>query len=195
MPSFAQPFLLVTLLAGTFWFTSDQQGQRAFEQKDYNTASERFEDPMWKGVALYRAGEFKEAQVVFARLDTAEAHYNRGNCLVLLGKYEEAVASYDRALERQPDWQKAQDNRTIAAARAEMVKREGGDMGDQTLGADEIVFDKTKRGGQETKLEEGGPVDDSSMQALWLRRVQTSPADFLKSKFAYQQKFGEEDGK
>lgn len=180
------------LLASTFWFTADQQGQRAFQQEEYGDAADRFENPMWKGVALFRAGEFKEAQMMFARLDTAEAHYNRGNCLVFLGKYDEAVASYERALDRRPDWQQAEDNRVIAAARAERVKQEGGDMGDQMLGADEIVFDKTKPGGQETKLDEGGPIDDSSMQALWLRRVQTSPADFLKSKFAYQQQFGEE---
>ena len=172
----------------------DQQGQRAFEQKDYADASERFTDPMWKGVALYRAGDFKEAQTIFARMDTAEAHFNRGNCLVLLGKYDEAVTSYNRAIDRRGGWSEAEDNRAIAAARAELTKQEGGDMGDQTLGADEIVFDKTKPGGQETQLDEGGPVDDSSMQALWLRRVQTRPADFLKSKFAYQQRFGEEAG-
>ena len=60
-------------------------------------------------------------------------------------------------------------------------------MGDQKLGADDIVFDKSKRsGGQETETDATQPLSDSAMQAMWLRRVQTKPADFLRAKFAYQ---------
>ncbi|MCH7224845.1 tetratricopeptide repeat protein [Haloferula sp. A504] len=177
--------------AATFWFTADQQGQRSFEREDFTEAAEHFNDPMWKGVALYRDGEFKQAQAVFARLDTAEAHYNRGNCLVFLGKYQDAVASYDRALTRRPGWIEAGENRAIAEARGEATKNEGGDMGDQKLGADKIVFDKKKPGGQETQVTGEQSADPASMQALWLRRVQTRPADFLRAKFAYQNQFGE----
>jgi Ca-activated chloride channel family protein len=32
------------------------------------------------------------------------------------------------------------------------------------------------------------------MQALWLRKVTTKPADFLKAKFAYQYQSGEKGG-
>jgi Ca-activated chloride channel family protein len=169
------------------WFSADQQGQRLFQQKNYREAAERFTNPMWQGTALFRAGEFKQAQAVFARLDTAEAHFNRGNCFVMLGLYQDAVASYDHALERRPGWNEAIDNRAIAASRAEMLKTEGGDMGDQKIGADEIVFDKKKPGGQDTQVTAEQSADPASMQALWLRRVQTRPADFLKAKFAYQQ--------
>lgn len=185
--------LPLAVLAAAVWATPDQQGQRLFNEQHYKEAAARFADPMRKGTALYRAGEFKEAQAVFARLDTAEAHYNRGNCLVLLGQYQDAIASYDRALQRQPDWTEATDNRALAAARAELMKQEGGDMGDQQIGADEIVFDKKKPGGQDTDLSGEQPADSSSTQALWLRRVQTRPADFLKAKFAYQHQFGKEE--
>jgi Ca-activated chloride channel family protein len=60
-------------------------------------------------------------------------------------------------------------------------------MGDQKLGADDITFDKGQnRDGQETEAEGEPQLSDAEMQALWLRRVQTKPADFLKAKFAYQ---------
>ncbi|MCB1130353.1 MAG: tetratricopeptide repeat protein [Verrucomicrobiae bacterium] len=191
---FGQPLIAtLTLVAATFWFTADQQGQRAFREGQYREAADHFSDPMWKGTALYRAGEFKEAQAVFARLDDAEAHYNRGNCLVFLGKYEDAMASYDRALARRPGWREAEENRAIAKARAERTKQEGGDLGDQKLGADEIKFDKKKPGGQETQVSGDQSGDPKSTQALWLRRVRTKPADFLKAKFAYQLETGEED--
>lgn len=191
-----QPFITaLTLVAATFWFTADQQGQRAFREGRYKDAAEHFADPMWKGTALYRAGEFKEAQSVFARLDDAEAHYNRGNCFVFLGKYDDAMASYDRALARRPGWREAEENRAIAKTRAERTKQEGGDLGDQKLGADEIKFDKKKPGGHETQVSGDQTSDPKSMQALWLRRVQTKPADFLKAKFAYQLEAGEEETK
>lgn len=185
-------FIIATLTWSGLWFTPDQQAQSLLEKKEYQAAAETFTDTMWKGVALYRAGEFKEAQAVFSRLDSAEAHYNRGNCLVFLGQYEDAVASYDRALSRRPDWQEATENRELAAIRAKRMKAEGGDMGDQQIGADKIVFDKKKEGGQETQVDGDKPADNNSMQDLWLRRIQTKPADFLKNKFAYQQQFGEE---
>ena len=184
-------FALLAAIGGVtwsgLWFAPDQQGQRRMKQDDFVAAAETFHDPLWQGVAWFRAGEFGKAEQAFARLETPEAEFNRGNCLVMLGKYEAAVSRYDRALELRPDWQDAQINREIAAARAELLQRQGEDMGDQKLGADEITFDKgPKSGGQDTETESQQPLSEAEMQAMWLRRVQTKPADFLKAKFAYQ---------
>lgn len=181
-------FLSTGALVVGLFLTADQQGQRLMDQGKYTEAADVFEDPMRKGVALYRAGEFKKAEMEFRQLDTPEAHYNRGNCLVFLGLYEEASKSYGRALELRPEWEEAKSNRTIAEHRAKMLERTGGDMGDQKIGADEIQFDKPNDNkGQETVVEDPKEMQQQDIQALWLRRVQTNPADFLKSKFAYQQ--------
>lgn len=179
------------------WLTPDQQGQRLFERKEFAAAAQAFHDPMWQGAAWYRAGEFEKAAQAFARRDSAEAFYNQGNAQVLLGKYDAAIASYDRALEKRPDWKEAVDNRALAAARAKLVEQKGGDMGDQQIGADKVVFDKdakNKDEGQETEVAGGKALSDQAIQALWLRRVQTRPADFLKAKFAYQQAVRAEPG-
>jgi Ca-activated chloride channel family protein len=177
------------------WFTPDQQGQRRMKRGDFLAAAETFRDPMWQGVAWFRGGEFARAEQAFARVATPEAEFNRGNCLVMLGKYEAAVARYERALELRADWEDARVNRDIAAARARLVERRGEDMGDQKLGADDITFDKgKKRGGQETQVEDEPTLSEAEVQALWLRRVQTKPADFLKAKFAYQLATGTPEG-
>lgn len=169
------------------WLTPDQQGQQLMNQGNYQAAAQTFKDPMRIGVAWFRAGEFEKAEQVFARVTTPEAEFNRGNCLVMRGKYDAAIERFDRALELRPGWSDAQINREIAVVRAQRTKQEGGDMGDQQIGADEIVFDKNKKSGeQDTETEETQPLTDSAMQAMWLRRVQTKPADFLKAKFAYQ---------
>jgi Ca-activated chloride channel family protein len=177
------------------WFTPDQQGQRLMDRREFVAAADVFRDPMRQGVAWFRAGEFEKAEQAFARIATPDAEFNRGNCLIMRGKYKYAIERFDRALELRPDWEDAQINREIAINRAKMTDQKGGDMGDQKIGADEIRYDKKKEAGeQETETEEGQPLSDSAMQALWLRRVQTKPAEFLKAKFAYQLAMDEESG-
>jgi Ca-activated chloride channel homolog len=142
---------------------------------------------MWRGAALMKAGQFKDAAQAFGGVDTAEAAYNQGNALVMLGKYDDAVARYDRALALRPEWTDAGANREIARLRAARMKTAGEDAGEQKESADDIVYDKTKKneGGEET-LTNGGPMSDDQVRALWLKRVQTRPADFLRARFAYQ---------
>ena len=180
-------FIAAITWAG-LWFTPDQQGRRALERGDFPAAATAFHDPMWQGIAWYRAGEFEKAAQVFARRNTAEGNFNQGNSWLMHGQYPKAIACYNDALVQRADWKEAVENRDLAAARAKMTAAPGGDQGDQKLGADKIVFDKKKNNeGQETQVNTGQAVSDSQMQALWLRRVQTRPADFLKAKFEYQQ--------
>jgi Ca-activated chloride channel family protein len=57
------------------------------------------------------------------------------------------------------------------------------------LEADAIVFDnraKTASQTQEVDVGAGDQLSDDELRALWLRRVQTQPADFLRAKFNYQ---------
>ena len=173
------------------WLTPDQRGRRMMAEQRYAEAAAAFADPMWSGIAQFRAGNFKEAAQTFGGMDTAEAAYDQGNALIMLGKYDEAIARYDRALALRPGWPDAQANRTLATLRAELVKKTGGEQGDQREKPDDIVYDKDKKqsGGQETQVD-GAPMSDEAVRALWLKRVQTRPADFLKSRFAYQLQAG-----
>lgn len=178
------------------WLTPDQRGRRLFESGRYAEAAQAFRDPLWAGAAWFRAGEFEKAAQSFARRDRAEARFNQGNAWVMLGQYDLAIASYDGALAVRPDWREAKENRDLAAARARLVEQTGGEMGEQRIGADKIVFDKKKSsGGEETRMAGEKAGDDATMQAMWLRRVDTRPGDFLKAKFAYQQAMETEAGK
>jgi Ca-activated chloride channel family protein len=180
-------FAFITAIWTGLWFTPDQLGQRDFNRGEFEAAAQSFRDPLWQGAAWYRAGEFEKAAQAFARRDTAEANFNQGNAWLLRGKYETAIASYDRALAQRLDWPEATENRELAMARAKMVERQGGDLGDQRLGADKVVFDKKQNsGGQDTEVAGEQAGSDVTIQAMWLRRVQTKPADFLKAKFSYQ---------
>ena len=112
---------LLSAIAGitwwSLWFTPDQQGQRLVNFGEFRAAAETFRDPMRQGVAWFRAGDFEKAEQAFARSGAADAEFNRGNCLVMLGKYEPAIERYDRALELNPDLESARVNRDVAIAR------------------------------------------------------------------------------
>ncbi|WEK49678.1 MAG: hypothetical protein P0Y66_18530 [Candidatus Kaistia colombiensis] len=169
------------------WASPDQRGRLLFERGRYAEAAASFHDPMWRGAALMQADDFKTAAQVFGGIDTADAAYDQGNALVMLGQYETAVGRYDRALALKPGWDDATANRKLAQLRAERMKSPGGDLGDQEEGADEIVYDKDAKNnqGQDTDVN-GAPMSDEQVRALWLKRVQTRPADFLRARFAYQ---------
>ena len=189
-PQFASAENTLAARWNNLWWTPGQQGQKAFEQGDYSAAAQLYKDPMRIGAAWYRAGEFEQAAAAFGRVVSAEGVYNRGNALVLLGQYGAAVEAYDRALEMKPGWEPAQQNREIALARKQRLEESGAKRGEATeIGADDVVFDLNAEQQQtqdEVTLDSGQGMSDQELRALWLRKSQTSPAVFLKSKFASQ---------
>jgi len=182
-------------LWSSLWFTSDQWGQHLFRNEKYVEAAKTFTDPMHRGVAWYRAKEFEQAERSFRAVRTPEGAYNLGNTLALQGKYDEAIESYDRALAQKPEWLEAQENRELARTRAEALDVETGNMSDGKLGADEIVFDENPQGSEEggEQTVAGEELSDKEQQAMWMRKVQTSPADFLKVKFSMQNTFSDNE--
>ena len=174
------------------WLTADQQGRLAFEQGDYEEATLRFEDPLWKGTALYLSQQFDAAVTQFAMVDTAEGWFNRGNALAHLERYEEAIEAYEQVLEIEPDHSGARTNIDYLQPFLP-IETKGGEMG--TIGraaaADEIVFDADKQRldeeGIDTTMEgEQEMLSDQQIAEIWLRQVDTSPTSFLRYKFAYQ---------
>ena len=181
------------------WLTPDQQGQRRMAEGRFAEAAKRFRDPLWQGVALYRDGQFKEAAAAFAGVASPAAVFNRANALLMHGKYAEAIASYDQALQRRPDWPAGRANRDLAEARRKQLappEDDAGGTGGQEK-ADEYVFDdRPKQSGDSKEVEvvAGENLSEAQVQALWLRRVQTKPADFLRAKFAYQYGLSKQQG-
>ncbi|MEZ5582659.1 MAG: hypothetical protein R3F37_07735 [Candidatus Competibacteraceae bacterium] len=49
-----------------YWLTPDQQGRRLETAGDYAAAATRYTDPLRRGVAFYRAGDFEAAATALA---------------------------------------------------------------------------------------------------------------------------------
>jgi len=175
-----------------FWFTPDQQGQRLMDQGKYEQAAGKFTTPQSIGAALFLAGDFEKAASVFGRSTSAEASYNRGNAHIMLGDYDAAITAYQTALSRRPDWPEAKQNLQIANLRKQAMVRPDDDYGGTggMLEADELVFDlkpgENKSSGEQVIDAADQELGEDAMRAMWLRKVETRPADFLAARFNYQ---------
>jgi len=113
------------------WLRRDQQAMQLLGDDQPAAAAELFRDERWRGVALYRSGDYAGAAAAFARDPSADGHYNRGNALAMAGRYDEALRAYAAALVLRPDLAVAQRNRNRlerllaqrAAAQAEAAAR------------------------------------------------------------------------
>jgi Ca-activated chloride channel homolog len=168
------------------WLTHDQQGRYYFERAEYKTAAEKFEDPIWRGLALARAGDYEEALNAFALSDSAEAWYNQGDALAHLGKYPQAVQAYQQALARRNPWPEAQDNLALVESLIPKAKNKDKDQEQEApnLPPDQMKFDEKGEQGKKTQMRI--KLDPKKMAEIWMRNIQTTPADFLRRRFAMQ---------
>ncbi|WP_426409864.1 VWA domain-containing protein [Bradyrhizobium ganzhouense] len=172
------------------WLTPDQQGRIAFDRGDYAGAATLFADPMWRGIAAYRAYDFLTAAQEFARVKTLEGQFALGNAEAQNHAYEKAIKAYDDVLKAQPGNFAAKTNRAIVQAALDAReekrrKQEQDDNAPPDEKADETRIDPNQKGGKTIKVTPEDVTTAGAAEA-WMRQVQTSPADFLKLKFAIQ---------
>jgi len=145
---------------------------------------------MWRGVAAYRADDFPGALQAFALVQAPDGDFNLGNTYARLRDWERAIAAYDRVLEAQPGRADAAANRALVAALRDAEAEEqppppSGDAAPPTFDADEVAFDNEEDQGSEGEVEMS-VLTDEQIAEMWLRQLTTSPAQFLRGKFAIQ---------
>lgn len=164
---FALPLLMVSLLWvprpamaldwQDLWKTADQQAAEKFSQGDTQSAAQQFDDPLWKGVAHYKSGDYESALQAFSAVDSPEANYNRGNALAQLGQLDEAIAAYERVLEQQPDNGDAAANKALVEQlKKQQEQQDQQNQGDQ--GQDQ------QQDSQDSQQQESDSASDSSQQ-------------------------------
>jgi len=166
------------------FFSRDQQGRWAVEHEHWPQAAALFVDPYWKGVAAYHAADYDLALATFARLDTPQAWFYQGNIYVRRFKFDQAIAAYTQALQRQPQFPEATAN--LALAQALLKDTDSAEKNAPETKPNEVKFDKAPGKGQSKKVE----TEQATSDALWLQNLTTSPAKFLKQKFSLQDQSG-----
>ncbi|MEM1073744.1 MAG: VWA domain-containing protein [Pseudomonadota bacterium] len=170
------------------WFlTSDQQGQLAYNGRDFARAGELYDDPLRRGFALYRAGQYEKAVEVLTPVETAQAAFIQGVAHLRNRQYRDGVRAFETALERDADFPGATENLATAQEIVEFVEtqREQSDTGeDSGIGADETVYDNESARGLETELAPE-PLDGAGLLTTeqWMNTVDTRTGDFLRQRF------------
>lgn len=95
------------------WKTPDQQASQAFKAGDNKKAADLFENPEWQAAAQFRAQDYASAVKSLEGIHNAEALYNKGNALAKLGKFDDAIKTYDEALTMDPGNADAKYNRDL----------------------------------------------------------------------------------
>lgn len=166
-----------------------------------------FEDPEWRGVALYRAKEIDQAAQAF---DAAKSYYNLGTALARKGAYAAALETYDRVIPGGDD-DAATNFDLIAAYYAGLEIEAGafasfGDRGDGPTAeadiaqgnaraagtGDEATNKSTMMGNVEVVSREQAGVrrvfDDRFMLAdqRWLEQLSDVPGEFLEARIKFE---------
>lgn len=168
-----------------WFFTPDQQGRWYYEHRDFEKAAQYFQDPYWKGLALYQHGRWDEARKVFESLPGADAKFMAGNSYAHQFEYQEAKDAYDEALRMRHPFPEAESNLRLMVALAKRRADVPPETKDEDTRPDKIKEDKEGAKGNDTSKVMGKrplalPAD------VWMRNLSVSPADFLRTKFSIE---------
>jgi Ca-activated chloride channel family protein len=97
------------------WQTPDQQAQQAFNHQQYDQAATQFQSPEWQAAAQYKAEKYQQAAETLQPLEhpSADAYYNQATALAKAGQLEQALETYQKALQLNPQDQDALYNKNL----------------------------------------------------------------------------------
>ena len=110
------------------WKNKEQRAFQAYKNSDFAQALTLSSDPQMKGAALYKSKEFEQAESNFALRGSATSLYNRGNALVQLQQFDQAIAAYSQAIEQNPEFESAITNKRLVE---EFLKQQQGQQNSQ----------------------------------------------------------------
>jgi len=142
------------------WARPDQQAAAALRDGNPAQAASVAPDPLWKGGALYRQGEYEDAADTFAGSEEIAAHYNRGNALARAGRLAEALSAYDVVLEAAPAHADALHNRALVARLMEELRQQSQQQ-QQESGGQSQEGDGARQNGASPDPQDQEPMDKS----------------------------------
>jgi Ca-activated chloride channel homolog len=126
-------------------------------------------------------GDYAGALDQFVLVDTPESWFDQGNALAYLKKYPDAIRAYSEALRERPRWREAEENLALVRSLIPPPPKQPDQQESPDLKPDQIKFDEKGKKGRKRLT-----FSKQEMADVWMRNIQTSPADFLRQKFAME---------
>ncbi|MDO9161280.1 MAG: VWA domain-containing protein [Methylococcaceae bacterium] len=145
------------------WQNKNQQAQEAFKKNQFEQAAEKFESPEWKAAAQYKAGQYQQAADTLSNSNTADAAYNQGNAFAQQGQLEQAIKSYEKALQLNPNNSDAKYNKELVEKELEKQKQQQ-DNKDQKQDDQQDKKDQSKEDSDKKDDKDGKKSESSDEQ-------------------------------
>lgn len=170
------------------WQTPNQQGMKNFAEQNFDAAAAQFDDPMWKGLSQFKQGDFEGAANTYTELDTAEANFGLGNALAQAQQYAEAVEAYKRALDLDPDYPNALENKQFLE---ELMQQQQNDQNSDQENPDEGSEEEQQN--QQGQSDQDGSQDESQEQQSQDQQSQDQQSQEQQSQESQQQQSEEQE--
>ncbi|KAB1067773.1 VWA domain-containing protein [Tamlana haliotis] len=92
------------------WYTKQYQAQQEYDAENYTKAAMEFKDPMHKGVAYYKAGDYLSAETAFKQDTTVSGLYNLGLTYAKLGRLDKSATIFEKVIQKDPSNKNAHSN-------------------------------------------------------------------------------------
>jgi len=157
----------------SLWLTPDQQGQRALNAGDSESAAQLFDNAQWAGTAAYQAEDFEAASEHFSQAtEDADSWYNKGNALTRAGKLDEAIYAYEESLRLKPEQADAAENLKLVEELKKQQEQEQQENqenseeqdGEQEQNQEEESSSENDENSQESEESESNNPSDSDNQ-------------------------------
>ena len=96
------------------WVSKDYQAQTHYQNEEYSEAGSLYTDPLRKGIAFYKAGDYQQAIESFKIDSTAMGSYNLGLAYYQNGDYAAAAQAFDQAIQLDPELEEAKKSKQSA---------------------------------------------------------------------------------
>lgn len=174
------------------WRTPDQQGTQLLQKGQSDAAAKVFKDKNWQAVSHYRSGDYEHAFNKFSANKSSDGQYNAGNAAAFMGKYQEAIAAYDKAIALNANnadavtnreiikklLQQQQNNHASSPQPSPPTKNVGGEGEKQ---ASNQKGEEQTSSSQSSSTSKQQPQDENNNQLL--RRLSDDPGGLLQHKF------------
>lgn len=175
------------------WLNKNQQAMRALDNEQAEQAVELFDNEEWKAAANYRKGDYAAVEELLNEREDARSLYNKANALAKQGRYEDAIAAYDKVLENKPEHEDANFNRDLVKKELEkqqqnQQKSDSDQESEQQQGEGSEQKQSDSSSGEQDSEQEQSEPSESQQQEKSEQEQQEQ-----KEKEAQEQQAGEEE--
>lgn len=163
------------------WQNKQQQAIEDYQQQQYQSAQQKFADPLWQGNAAYRAGNYNQAADAFWQAihqhPSVPGWHNLGNALAMQQQYQQALDAYQEALALDPENEAATANAELMRQLLQQQQAEQQQQNKNQNAEDNSSAEQQQAGSQEQPADDATGSEQQASDAADTQQNQSQQSD------------------